>query len=115
MGRLVRTIKAECTRQMIVPYRRESFRRELSLFATWYNRHRPNEGLDGSTPDESYLGLDPAVFAPRFEPRERWPRGSPCAAPQTSVRGRCGVQLELIVRRMAGRKHLPIVELKPAA
>ena len=113
--RLIRTIKTECTRAFMIPYQRDQFRRELSLFVIWYNRHRPNEALDGCTPDEVHDGLEPACLAPRFEPRERWPRGSPCAAPQTGVRGRRGVRLELDVRRLAGRRHLPIVELKRAA
>ena len=37
------------------------------------------------------------------------------SAMRVGVRGRCGVRLELNVRRMVGRRHLPIVELKPAA
>ncbi len=113
--RLMRTIKSECTRKLIVSYRREDIRRELSLFTRWYNQHRPHAGLIGCTPDEIYFGKDPAVSTPRFEPRKYWPRGSPCAAPRTSVKGRCGIRLELKVRRMAGRRHLPIVELKKAA
>ena len=113
--RLMRTVKSECTRRLLIPYRRESFRRELVLYATWYNSHRPSEALQGKTPDEVYHDLAPACLAPRFEPRRKWPRGSPCAAPRTGVRGRRGVRLELNVRHLAGRKHLPIVELKPAA
>ncbi len=113
--RLIRTIKSECTRKLMVPYRRNDFRRELSLFTDWYNIHRPHEVLDGCTPDEIYFGLDPAGSEPRFEPRERWPRGSPCAAPRTGVQGQCGIRLELKVRSMAGRRYLPIAELKPAA
>ena len=38
--RLIRTIKSECTRKLTVPYQRESFRRELSLFVIWYVAHR---------------------------------------------------------------------------
>ena len=113
--RLIRTIKSECTRKLLVPYRREDFRRELSLFVTCYNHDRPSESLDGQTPDEVYDGLIPACLAPRFEPRRRWPRGSPCAAPRTTIRGRRGVRLELAVSYCAGRKHLPIVELQRAA
>jgi transposase InsO family protein len=113
--RLIRTIKSECTRRLLIPYRRDSFRREMALFATWYNGHRPSEALDGRTPDEVYHGLAPACLAPRFEPRRKWPRDAPCAAPRTGVRGRRGVRLELNVRHLAGRKHLPIVELKRAA
>ena len=30
--RLIRTLKNECTRRLLVPYRRPRFRRELSLF-----------------------------------------------------------------------------------
>ena len=48
-------------------------------------------------------------------PRKKWPRGSPCAAPQTAIRGRCGARLELNVRYVAKRKHLPIVELRRVA
>jgi transposase InsO family protein len=113
--RLIRTIKNECTRRLLIPYRRDSFRRELTLFATWYNGNRPSEALTGKTPDEVYHDLPPACLAPRFEPRRKWPRGSPCAAPRTGVRGRRGVRLELNVNYLAGRKHLPIVALKRAA
>ena len=113
--RLIRTIKSECTRRLLVPYRRDSFRRELALFATWYNGHRPSAALVGKTPDEVYHDLAPACLAPRFEPRRKWPRDSPCAAPRTGIRGRRGTRFELSVRHLAGRKHLPIVELKRAA
>jgi hypothetical protein len=113
--RLIRKTKSECTRRLLVPYRRDSFRRELALFATWYNEHRPSEALEGKTPDEVYHDLAPACLAPRFEPRRKWPRKSPCAAPRTGIRGRRGVRLELSVRCLRGRKHLPIVELKRAA
>ncbi len=113
--RLMRTIKNECTRKFLIPYSRERFRRELSLFATWYNRDRPSEALDGRTPDEVYHDLDPACLAPRFEPRRRWPQGAPCAAPQAGIRDRCGVRVDLKVSYHAGRKHLPIVELQRAA
>jgi transposase InsO family protein len=113
--RLIRTIKSECTRKLVISYRRDRFRRELSLFATWYNQNRPSDALDGWTPDEVYHGLDPACLAPRFEPRRQWPRGSPCAAPRTAIRGRRGVRLDLAVSYVAGRKHLPIVTLQRAA
>jgi putative transposase len=113
--RLIRTIKDECTRRLIIPYRREEFRRELSLFIVWYNGHRPHTWLDFRTPDEIYFEKPAACCAPRFEPRRRWPRGSPCARPHVEVRGRRGARFELQVSHLAGRKHLPIVELKRAA
>ncbi len=114
--RLIRTIKTECTRQLVlVPLNRQRFRKELSLYVGWYNEHRPHEHLGNRTPDEVHHDLPPAALAPRFEPRRRWPRGSPCAAPQARVHGRRGVKLALDVRRLAGRKHLPIVTLQRAA
>ncbi len=113
--RLIRSIKDECTRRLIIPYRRDAFRRELLLFLSWYNGHRPHTRLDVRTPDEIYFGERPACLMPRFEPRRRWPRRSRCAGPQATIRGRRGVRLELQVSHLAGRKHLPIVELKRAA
>ena len=53
--------------------------------------------------------------AHRFEPRRRWPTGSPCSAPATRIKGRRGVKLDLVLRFADGRKHLPTVELKRAA
>ena len=32
----------------------------------------------GATPDERYFGRRPANRTPRWEPREKWPRASPC-------------------------------------
>ena len=96
--RLIRSINDECTRRLIIPYRRDAFRRELTLVVEWFNGYRPHTWL-----------------APRFEPRTRWPRRSRCAAPQARVRGRCGVRLELHVSFRVDRKHLPVVELRRAA
>ena len=114
--RSIRTIKAECTRRLIlVPYRFAAFEHELALYMNWYNSHRPHVWLRRATPDEVYLALRPACRLPRFEPRPRWPRRSPCAAPQVLVRGQPGVHVELSVRFSAGRRHLPVVTLKRAA
>ena len=113
--RLIRTIKNECTRRLIVPYDRQELRGELSLFIAWYNESRPHSGIDVRTPDEVYFDLPPACRAPRVEPRKSWPRGSPCAGPQAPVLGRRGQRPYLAVSYMAGRKHLPIVTLNKAA
>jgi len=113
--RLIQTIKCECTRRLLVPYSKSSVRRELSLFSTWYNRERPHERLAAATPDEVYGGVAPAFMNPRFEPRRKWPGHSPCATPQAKIQGRRGVRLDLHVRYLAGRKHLPIVTLKRVA
>jgi transposase InsO family protein len=114
--RFIRTMKTECTRRLLlVPMRREAFRRELGFFVQWYNEHRPHEWLDGRTPNEVYFDCPPANRAPRWEPRTRWPRGSPCAAPQVLVKGQPGARVELAVTSHEGRKHLPIVTLKRVA
>lgn len=113
--RVIKTMKSECTRRLLVPYERVAFRRELALYINWYNRHRPYEWLGGATPDEVYYRRRPDCRMPRYEPRRRWRRGSPCAGPLTKVRGRCGQRLEFEVTYLSGRIHLPIVELKPAA
>ena len=113
--RLIRSIKNECTRRLLVPYDRMELRQELSLFVDWYNGHRPHSTFEARTPDEVYFDLPPGCQAPRIEPRLRWPRGSPCAGPQAPVRGRCGRRFGLRVSYLAGRKHLPTVELKKAA
>jgi transposase InsO family protein len=52
--RLIRSIKNKCTRRLLVPYDRDTFRRESALDIEWYNRHRPHEVLDGVTPEEIY-------------------------------------------------------------
>lgn len=113
--RLMRTLKQECTRRLLVPYSKPTLRRELRYFTTWYNGHRPHLSLQAAAPDEIYQGLEPACLQPRFEPRAHWPRRSPCAAPHTKIRGRPGVKLDLHVSYVAGRKHLPVVELKRVA
>ncbi len=58
------------------------------------------------------LRLGPAGRAPRFEPRTRWPRRSPCASPHTLIRGQPGVRLDLDLCYLSGRPHLSIVTLK---
>jgi putative transposase len=114
--RSIRSIKAECTRRLIlVPYRLGAFEHELALYIDWYNKHRPHGRLRGATPDEIYYHCRLACRSPRFEPRPRWPRRSPCAVPQALVRGQPGVRLDLSVRFHAERRHLPVVTLKRAA
>ncbi len=60
-------------------------------------------------------GRHAANRRPRFEPRDRWPRGSPCARPWALVKGKPGVLLELDIEFLDGRRHLPIVRVKRAA
>jgi transposase InsO family protein len=114
--RFIRTFKDGCTRLLpVVPLTRCALRRELDWFVRWYNAHRPHTTLSGATPDEVYFARGPACRAPRFEPRPGWPRASPCASPQTLVKGQPGVALELTVTCLGRRRHLPLVSLKRAA
>jgi putative transposase len=113
--RFIRTLKAECTRRILVPHDKQNFEDELALFVAWYNGYRPHSHFEACTPNEIYYRRIPASRRPRFEPRRRWPRGSPCAGPQTGIRGRRGDRFELRVGFRSGRKHLPIVTLRRAA
>ena len=113
--RFMRSLKSECTRRILVPLRLEAMRLELTFYIHWYNQHRPSMALDGRTPREVYDAVRPANAKPRFEPRSRWPRQSPCAAPRTRIKGAQGVRLHLIVGYLEDRKHLPVVELRRAA
>jgi hypothetical protein len=109
-------MKNECTRLLpVVPIVGVAFGRELDAYAEWYNTERPHSRLGARTPDEIYFGRFPACRRPRFEPRPRWPRGSPCAKPNALVRGRPGTALALRVERIGGRMHLPIVKLERVA
>jgi transposase InsO family protein len=113
--RVIKTVKDEHTRRIVVPQRRQEFRRELLPFLDWYNEHRPHMTLDGSTPNEVYFGQRPANLRPRVEPRKRWPRGSLCANPHTLVAGQPGDCFSLEVNYHNGRRHLPVVSLRRAA
>ena len=113
--RFIRSLKDEGTRRVIIPLSRDAARAEITAYVTWYDQERPHQSLGGKTPWEVYRGIPPANQAHRFEPRRRWPTGSPCSAPATRIKGRRGVKLDLVLRFADGRKHLPTVELKRAA
>jgi transposase InsO family protein len=113
--RFILTMKCILSCLPFVPYRREAFLQELTTTAEWYNAERPHSWLGGKTPDEMYCGRYPANRRPRFEPRSRWPRGAPCAKPWALVCRKPGARLTLEVTFYAGRKHLPILQLKRAA
>ena len=67
--RLILTMKTLLACLLLVPYRRERFRRELAAIVEWYNEYRPHSWLGGRTPNEVYHGRYPANRRPRFEPR----------------------------------------------
>ncbi len=114
--RFIKSMKNECTRLFpVVPLARTAFGREIDNYVAWYNAERPHSRFGARTPDEMYFGIFPACRRPRFEPRARWPRKSPCAAPHALVRGRPGIAVELSVEYRGGRKHLPVVSLRRVA
>ena len=115
VDRFIRSLKEEGLRKILVSICQGTFHQQVLSYTAWNNIHRPHTFLNGATPDERYFGRRPANRAPRFEPRARWPRGSPCAKPQTLVKGQPGVRLELAVTFEGGRKHLPIVTLRRVA
>ncbi len=106
--RFIRSMKAECTRQISVPFQLDAMREELACYMVWYNDHRPHQALDGMSPAEVY-DRSPTLRT-RFEPRPRWPvnpgRDGQCQ--RTS-------RLHLTVMFVEGRRHLPVVELTRAA
>jgi len=110
--RLLRTIKNECTWNLLVSYDDEEFRNELALFVEWYNGYRSHSSLEVRTSDKVYFNRRPACRRSRIEPRRRFPRGSPCAGPQAPLRGRRGQRLELDVSYLAERRHLSTADLK---
>jgi transposase InsO family protein len=114
--RFILTLKTCCTRKLpLTPLGKRSFQRELTLFARWYNGHRPHTTLSGRTPDEVFNRRFPANRRPRYEPRWRWPHGSPCAKPWAPARPSPGAPLKLEIAFHGGRRHLPIVTLRRAA
>ncbi len=88
--RLILTMKDECTRRIIVPFQRDRFHMELSVFFKWYARHRPHSGLGARTPHEVYS--------------KRWRRKGILNGPAVPS-----------VRFYEGRRHLPIVSVHRAA
>jgi hypothetical protein len=113
--RFIRSVKAECTRRMLIPLRLDAMRLEIALYVVWHNQHRPNQAIGGRTPWEVHDGLPPANEERRFEPRSHCPTRSPCASPQVGIRGERGAKFTLMVGFVEGRRHLPVIELQQAA
>jgi len=70
---------------------------------------------DGKTPNEVYFSRPPANEQPRFEPRDRWPRGSPCAWPLVDIIGQPGDPVVVEIDLLEGRRYLPVIRAKRAA
>ena len=112
--RFHRTFK-ELLAQVVVPEDQGEFEGEARLITDWYNEHRPHATLGGKTPNEVYFSRPAANERPRLEPRERWPRGSPCAGPQVDIEGEPGDPILLEIDYLEGRRHLPILRARHAA
>jgi len=104
--RFIRSMKQECMRCLLVPSSLAAMRREVGLYAIWYNTVRPHMALAGKTPREVYESR--TVRRRRFEPRPKWPY--PLRRRRAS-----GDKLRLTVSYIEGRKHLPVIELRRAA
>jgi hypothetical protein len=79
-----------------------------------YIGHRPQETFDSKTLDKVHYARPTANERPRFEPRTRWPRGSPRVAPQVGVDGDPGDPIIFEIDRLDGRRHLPMIRVGPA-
>ena len=104
--RFIRSMKYECLRCLLVPSSLSAMRRELGLYASWYNTQRPHMAFGGRTPREVYEGR--TVRRRRFEPRPKWPH-------QLRRWRVGGDKFRLAVSYVEGRKHLPVIELRRAA
>lgn len=93
--RFIRSMKDECTRQILVPLNFGDFRKELALYVVWYNFFRPHQALDGNTPTDVYDANDPPA-TPKI-PNSHLP------------------EMRLHVSFLEGRMHLPVVKLNKAA
>ena len=113
--RFIRTLKDEGLRRILVPLNQRQMRAEANAIIAWYNTCRPHTTLGGRTPDERYRRVASACRRPRWEPRPDWPSDSLCASPQVKVRGKPGINLQLVVDFHQGRKHLPVVTLRQVA
>jgi hypothetical protein len=113
--RFIRTLKDEGLRRILVPLTLQKMRAEADAIIAWYNTCRPHTALGGRTPDERYRRVASACRRPRWEPRPHWPSESSSASPQVKVRGKPGVNLQLVVDFHQGRKHLPVVTLRQVA
>jgi transposase InsO family protein len=112
LERFFRSLKQEMLRRLlVVPRRFVAMQAEVRAYAFWYNQHRPSQALGGRTPAEVRDGGVPASEQPRWETRARVPLPRGRGARARRVRG----TLELVVERVDGREHLPVVSLRQAA
>lgn len=104
--RFILSMKQECTRWLLVPLSIAAMRREIRLYANWYNTERTHMALAGKTPQEVYVGR--SARRRRLESRDG-------LRPRSRRRAASGARFRLAVGHVEGRKHLPVIELKRAA
>ena len=74
---------------------------------TWFNEHRPHQGIGGMAPDEKASGAMPVRDRERLEARARYPD-------RTGVSARVR-DLALDVAHVGNAPQLPVVTLKRVA
>jgi hypothetical protein len=99
----------------VVPEDQTQFEREVGFTIDWYNEHRPHETLGVKTSNEVYFSRPPANELPRIEPRQNWPRGSPCAKLHVAIDGKPGDPLIIDIDCYEGRRYLPVIRARRAA
>jgi transposase InsO family protein len=102
--RFILSMKRESTRCLLVPLSMAAMRREIGLYATWYNTQPPHMALGGRTPREAHKRR--LRRRRRIEPRPGWPHRS---------HRRGADKVQLAVSYIEDRKHLPVIDLRRAA
>jgi putative transposase len=63
--RFIKSLKDEWLRRLVIPLRLEAMRKELTVYISWFNEHRPHQALAGCTPREAYEDVGPLSQARR--------------------------------------------------
>ena len=110
MERFMKTLKNGCTRRISIPMNLHQMQHELVLFIIWYNIHRPHsafmrqqnkcEPMGPRTPQEVYAGI--LTSNRQNAPPKQKETIHNCDLPPIGIN----------VSYFAGRKHLPIIEIK---
>jgi putative transposase len=88
--RLWRSFKDEYVARLVLYRPVQSIERSLTAYATWFNEHRPHQGLRQLTPDEVHFGTSTRAKS----------------VPRRAV---------LEANPLAGDRHLPVLRLRAAA
>jgi transposase InsO family protein len=105
--RFIKSLKDEWLRRLIIPLHLQAMKKELSVYCSRFNEHRPHQALNGCTPRDIYRNPALLDLSPCTRPRHE--RSTIHNVMQPHPR------LKLVVTYHEGRRHLPIIELKRAA